>query len=673
MKNTIPLKFDFFQFTKTACRASFKVFVKEFWETVPGAGKLIWNWHMDVICDTIQETAERVFKNESKEHDLIFNVPPGTSKSTLLSILFLPWTWTRMPESRHIYGSHTDNLVFDLADKTRGVLKSEKYQAMFPEIILTHDNVSKITNSLGGERQSCTVAGKSPTGKHAHFLIIDDPIDPKKAGSQAELKTADEFMTHTLSSRKIRTDKDIAVTILIMQRLHYEDPTGLWLERCKNPDTGKVKRISLPAELTDEFRAYPEELEKYYVNGLLDPIRLPRSVLNEQRANSIYAYQGQFGQKPVPPGGSMFKLVYFNNRVKSAPYHAVRRVRFYDRASTNSEDACFTVGVLMSLSEDGNYYVEDVVRGQWEPYERNQMIFATALKDRSKYGPKQKIEIFVEKEGGSTNKDAFQGLMRMMAGFNVKEKSVTEGSKVERADSWSSMLAAGNVYIVETENMTWSINDYIKEHISFPQGTFKDQVDASTGAFNVLASNRKMLGVQKYYFRDTTKKRNVKILLCESVDCEHIIYDEQSILICLFDPALEEINVVPKTGLVNVCDTVSAEFLDLNPADYTATWTDKIGLSGKTCGELIINQSIGKRIWRALAKRRDPIVTLIAIVDDNASRSLSVALGICDVMRLKREETLVRFGDKEWKSKTGEIAPNVHIYDMIKSTREMVI
>jgi intein/homing endonuclease len=35
---------------------------------------------MGILCDEMQFVAEKTFRNESKSHDLIFNVPPGTSK-----------------------------------------------------------------------------------------------------------------------------------------------------------------------------------------------------------------------------------------------------------------------------------------------------------------------------------------------------------------------------------------------------------------------------------------------------------------------------------------------------------------------------------------------------------------------------------------------------------------
>lgn len=654
------------------CRMSYSDFVANFWDTVPGAGKIIWNWHMFKICDELQAAAERVFNNQPKQSDILLNVPPGSSKSTICSILFQPWTWTRMPHARHICASHTDSLVFDLADKSREVLKSDKYRLMYPEVQLRVDTISHLMNSHGGTRELATIGGKSPTGKHAHFLMVDDPIDPKKALSSVELKTADEFMTTTLSSRKIRTDKDIAVTVLVMQRLHHEDPTGKWLERAK-VNAIPLRHICLPSELSQGAEVSPPEWKEHYVNGLLDPVRFPRHVLNEQRMlMGQYAYEGQFIQKPIPPGGSMFREEYFSRRVKAAPYNARRRIIYVDRASTLSA-GCNSAFVAMCISEDGNYYVEECVTGQWEPLERNQKLRSFALKYRSKYQPKP-VEIWIEKEGGASNKESMQSISRALAGFSVREHNVSRAGKEDRADPWSSMLAAGNVYIVEDPSNLWDINAYIKEHISFPQGEFKDRVDASSGGFAILTGGHKPKGLSSYSLNfGKSTKGMYKILLIDPEDAIHVIYNESAILISLNDPTEQGTSVAPTVGLSKLVDTVTLEFADVLPSDYQNRWHEPIEPFGKTVQEIMCTQQHGKRIWSSVLRKRDPMPRLFVICDTNESRSLSTGMALNDTLRVRREETLVRFGEDNWTCKTDDKPPNEHIYDVIKTSRGLVL
>jgi hypothetical protein len=60
------------------------------------------------------------------------------------------------------------------------------------------------------------------------------------------------------------------------------------------------------------------------------------------------------------------------------------------------------------------------------------------------------------------------------------------GDKYTRAEPFSAQCEAGNVFIVEGE---WN-NDYLDELCLFPGGSFKDQVDASSGAFGRLVMKK---------------------------------------------------------------------------------------------------------------------------------------------------------------------------------------
>jgi len=219
MSATLNQLTDELDLLRNGLQKSFRYFVRAFWECVPGAAPLKWNWHMQLLADDLQYVAERVFKGLPVEHDLIYNVPPGSSKSTITSIMFPAWVWTRMPEARFLCISHTDVLVLDLSVKCRSLILSSLYQELFPEIELTadQDTKSSFRNVHGGERMTATVGGKSPTGRHAHFHIGDDLVDPRGVRSQAEMLAARQFLTEVLPSRKI--DKAVTPLILIMQRL----------------------------------------------------------------------------------------------------------------------------------------------------------------------------------------------------------------------------------------------------------------------------------------------------------------------------------------------------------------------------------------------------------------------------------------------------------------------
>jgi len=271
------------------CRESFADFVKEMWsQIVPD--RLVWNWHMAYLCDQLQEMAERVIAGKKKKHDLIINISPGTSKSLLTSVFLPVWCWTRMPAMKVITASYAYSLATDLSRKSRDLIKSDLFRACYPDIVIRDDQDAKghYLNTAGGERYAIGTGG-SVIGKHAHMIIVDDPLDPNAATSDAELEKANRWLEETIPTRK--TDKDVTPIILIMQRLHEFDPTG---SRLAKANKIPVFWICLPAELTDSV--HPKECREFYVDGLMDPIRLGESALAEAEAQGEYPYAAQFLQ-----------------------------------------------------------------------------------------------------------------------------------------------------------------------------------------------------------------------------------------------------------------------------------------------------------------------------------------------------------------------------------------
>lgn len=125
---------------------------------------------------------------------------------------------------------------------------------------------------------------------------------------------------------------------------------------------------------------------------------------------------------------------------------------------------------------DGRYYICDVVRGQWEPHERNNIIKRTAAMDGTG------VKIIVPKNPGDAGVDQANMLVQMLAGYAVEAQRET-GSKEFRAEPYAAQVNAGNIVIVQSE---WT-PPYVEELRTFPGGKNDDQVDASANGFNDLA------------------------------------------------------------------------------------------------------------------------------------------------------------------------------------------
>ncbi len=76
--------------------------------------------------------------------------------------------------------------------------------------------------------QGCRLAtsvGGVLTGRGADLIVIDDPLKPEEALSQAQRQGANEWFDHPLYSRL--NDKLTGAIILIMHRLHESLPSGM--------------------------------------------------------------------------------------------------------------------------------------------------------------------------------------------------------------------------------------------------------------------------------------------------------------------------------------------------------------------------------------------------------------------------------------------------------------
>jgi len=480
---------DEYELIRSLTKESFYIFVQEFWDTIiPEAP--VWNWHIEYLCNEAQIVCERMFKGLPKDYDLVVNVSPGSTKSTILSVMLPAWVWTRKQSATIIAGSYTKDLAMDLALKSRDIILSEKYMQVYPFVRMRQDQKAKseFMNTKRGKRISIGVGG-SIIGKHADLIIVDDPLDPQAAVSETSLKTANTWMNDTLSTRK--KDKAITPTILIMQRLHQNDPSANMITKAEEhaklqkkmgmgDGTIMIKHICLPAEITDKLK--PKSLKSKYIDGLMDPIRLSREILLGYRAKGGYMYAGQFLQWPVPAGGLMFDTSKI--QIMTPPVrHWQKRIRFWDNAAT-AGGGCFTVGTLMGLDEHDRYWVLDVQRFQLGTAAREEKKKQMALMDG------RDVWIGLEQEPGSGGKDQVVNTVKMLAGYRIHVNKVSQ-DKVVRADPFSVQVNYGNVYMAPGE---WN-QAYLNELEFFPESTYKDQVDTSSGGFNFLSVKQRVAGV----------------------------------------------------------------------------------------------------------------------------------------------------------------------------------
>ena len=446
------LKIDINQVKAEICKRSFFEFVKEFWDVIIPE-KPVYNWHIKYLCDHLQEQANLIKERKPKRYDTIINIPPGTTKSTICTVMFPAWCWIIDPTFRIITGSYSASLSTDHAVKSRDIVKCEKYQLYFPYVQIKRDsdNKTQYKTTKGGERYATSVGG-TITGIHAHLIIIDDPLNPKQADSDVERETANNWMDVTLSTRKV--DKEMTPTILVMQRLHEEDCTGNWLKKRAN----QIYHICLPAKLSNDVKPY--EVRSYYQNDLLDPIRLSDKALNELRTIlGSYGYAGQIQQIPAPEDGGIWKKWLIPIKRNELP-NLIDIGSDWDLAYTK-EDKNSASAFVTSGKFENNMYITDI-GFKWLEFP-----------DLINYMKEQRPTHYIEAK--ASGKSAKQSLAKL--NINAVEIDIQGGDKIGRTKLATPFAEAKRIYICD-DIIDTLYNDDKQGILKFPNNSHNDLNDA---------------------------------------------------------------------------------------------------------------------------------------------------------------------------------------------------
>lgn len=510
------------------CRRSFYYFVQQFiGELIPG--DVILNWHIKFLCDILERYAFRIIARLPAESDLIINIPPGTTKSTIISQMFPAWCWIAVlpdedeyseaydkkrkkqelkpdkegdPEKR-IYGafmrfagiSHAERGAHENANKHKDVVRCDKYSKYFPEVTIRRDasGVGNFKNHQRGQRWSVGIDGDI-IGQHFDCKIIDDGMNPKASSSELKSSNANTYIDESLASRN--TDAKVTVLMVVMQRLAAMDITGYLLAKAKkNPNIRPIQHICLPISYQDYIK--PEICKDFYRanGGLLDPIRRDAQTIENERASfGPYAASGQLDQVPIQRGQGLFNADNVVEDVPIPPLYLIDEssIRYWDKAATQG-GGDYSAGVLMHRMKknyDGpQYVVEHVHRGQWGSTKRNIEIRKTAVRDAKKFG--MNVINWIEQEPAAAGKESAEITVRELAGFRVKtETKQSQGGKEARAEPFADQVEAGNVGFCTGP---WN-NVALEEMALAPRGATDDIWDAMAGAFNKLAIGAKTAG-----------------------------------------------------------------------------------------------------------------------------------------------------------------------------------
>lgn len=475
-------------------------FTQQAWPILEPDVPFLPNWHLNLIAEHLEAiSAGELVK-------LIVNVPPGTMKSLLCSVIWPVWDWIENPGRRFGTASHAQSLATRDSVKSRRLIQSEWFQKTYGKIFqLTSDQNQKTRyeNNRTGFRMALSVGGA--TGERFHIRVADDPHNIDDIESDLIREGVIDWARYTWSQRVADPKKPYEV--LIMQRLHERDLTGYYLE------LGGYEYIMIPMEFETDRKfhtvlgADPRKAEK----ELLFPDRFPREVVDAEKVKlGEFGTASQYQQNPSPSSGGIFKKKWLRfwkypgldlppvmtkdedgNIIEclivDLPEALAGLLQSWDMTFTSTTDSDFVVGQIWGWLGADRFLLDQY---------RDRADFVKTVKaftDLTKKWPKARGK-FVENKA---NGPAVISLLRSQISGIIPIEPY--GDKVARARAVALDFASKNVYLPHPSLFSW-VGPFIERLVLFPNVSHDDEIDSLSQGLLILSTRGKqrVVGAQDY-------------------------------------------------------------------------------------------------------------------------------------------------------------------------------
>ena len=407
--------------------------------------------HHEVIIDAIHELEAGNYRR------VLVMAPPGSAKSTYISVQFATWYMARHPDHHVLACSNTTDLAENFNRRRRNVCYSPEWQRLSgSQIQKDQQGVSRFGLTLGG---TCTAAGvgSAIVGLRSHLNILDDPITSlEQAMSDTQLDKIWAWYETDYRSRLLPHGLEVVVTT----RWSRKDPAGRILDLVESGEEEWLV-VRLPMLCDDPvLDPLSRELNEPLWPQWFGQHQIDQNIKDPLRWSALYQ------QLPLDASGSWVAGENIHI-VDEAPENLQIVVGIDLALSVGKGD--YTVLVIGGLDEQRNLYIVDVIRERVSPDETVHRLFSV----NDTYTPSS---LLVEDDNASK---VFIRLLLELA--REKNKSlpifrmpIRGRDKETRAAALRGYFLQRRVFLVKG---AWN-TDVIRELIEFPNSDHDDVVDA---------------------------------------------------------------------------------------------------------------------------------------------------------------------------------------------------
>jgi len=412
---------------------------------------------------------------------LIIEVPPQHGKSELVSKRLVAMSLGLNPDLKVVNAgySHTHIARFNL--ETQRIIDSDEYGEVFPETTLKGTNQRyrgnfkrdmDIFEICGHKGYYKTVGiGGALTGSSMDLGIIDDPFkDYEEARSELMRERCWNWYSSVFRTR-MHNDTKIC---MIMTRWHEDDLLGRVQARAESVTDEKWHIVTLRGIKEDDSF----EFDKRKVGEPLWPEKFSLDFLKSQKQNDEKSFQSLYQQRPSSDTGAIFKRDDLSEKYLIPPDSSMfdNSCFSWDMAFKDHSTSDYVVGQAWA-KKGATFFLLDEVRDIMD-FTATLEAFEALCRKYPWIGAK----LVEDKANGPAVISALQNKISGIIPINP------EGGKVARANAVSHLFRAKNVKIPRHERAPW-VDAYVEEMVSFPDGKYDDQVDATTQALRYLSES----------------------------------------------------------------------------------------------------------------------------------------------------------------------------------------
>lgn len=486
-------------------RREFRMFVEEAWKVVEPGVPYVGGPHIDAICDHL------TYCSIGDIEDLVINIPPRHSKSTICAVMWPAWEWTWKPHTQWLFSTYAQTLTLRDSVKCRRLIQSPWYQERYGSVFQLSGDLNqkqRFDNNRNGYRLATSVGGTA-TGEGGDRIVVDDAHNMNEIESDTIREGVLTWWRNTMSTRG-NNPKTLA-RVIIAQRGHHADLPGFalsqggWIhlnmpgyfipqKKCKTfaKKQGKPRSSMKPTPppVLGRFEKAPKKDQLLWEDwrekrdDVLNPNRYGEQEL-AKLANELTekAFEAQIQQNPSIDAGNIIKRKHWREwEDEDLPAFDIV-VQVYDTAFEPEEENDFSARTTWGIFE----YEESLdTKLPWTAAYRGQSRMCAMLLERmnerlefpdlraearesfKKWKPDR---VIIEKK--ASGHSLYQELRR--AGLPVARMKVSD-SKHARTHAAALVFERGCVFYVPRR---WS-EEVIEQTIQFPGAEFDDLHDTVT-------------------------------------------------------------------------------------------------------------------------------------------------------------------------------------------------